>query len=100
MKTDNRDLDYRVSFSTIKQYNGELFYDTRAEAEEMILTMVDESIIECSMHFMPERKGLSRFVNQHAGAPITKDSPVEKGHIGTLDGLSAQGEVDYSNFQG
>ncbi len=96
--TDDTTKDFCVFFWSIKQYPGELYYDTRKEAQEMLDTMTDESIIWAKIVYMPEFKVVAEFENPFPAPVLTKTKAVEPSWVNTVDGLSPSAEVDYSNF--
>jgi hypothetical protein len=88
---------YMVQAFTIKQYQMEHFYETREEAQKMYDSLIDRSICQRKMVYIPDMKQLEFDSNPNA-KPIRKTSPVEKPWIGTLDGRSPEAELNYNNF--
>ncbi len=98
--TDDTSKDFCVHFWSIKQYPGELYYDTRKEAQEMFDTMTDGSVVWAKIVYTPEFKIVAEFNNEFHAPILTKTSPVEKPWVNTVDGMSQEAAVDYSNFEG
>jgi len=98
--TDDTTKDFCVFFWSIKQYPGELYYSTRKEAQEMFDTMTDGSVIWAKIVYMPEFKVVAEFENMFHDPILTKTKAVEPSWVNTVDGLSPEAAVDYSNFEG
>ena len=98
--TDDISKDFCVFFWSIKQYPGELYYNTRKEAQEMFDTMTDGSVVWAKIVYMPEFKVVAEFENLFHDPILTKTKAVEPSWVNTVDGLSPEAAVDYSNFEG
>ena len=97
--TDDSSKDFCVFFMSNKQYPGELYYNTRQEAQEMFETMTDGSVVWAKIVYTPEFKILEEFNNEFHNPILTKTKAVEPPYINTVDGLSPEAAVDYSNFE-
>ena len=98
--TDDTTKDFCLFFWSIKQYPGELYYSTRKEAQEMFDTMTDGSVVWAKIVYMPEFKVVAEFENLFHDPILTKTKAVEPSWVNTVDGLSPEAAVDYSNFEG
>ncbi len=98
--TDDTSKDFCVFFWSIKQYPGELYYNTRKEAQEMFDTMFDGSIVWAKIVYMPEFKIVAEFNNEFQSPIIEKTKAVEPSWVNTVDGLSPEASVDYANLEG
>ncbi len=97
--TDDKSKDFCVTFWTVKHYTGELYYNTRKEAQEMFDTMTDRSIVRAMIVYMPERKVVAEFENLFHDPILIKTKAVEPSWANTVDGLSPEASVDYANFE-
>lgn len=89
---------YTIKFYTIKQYEGEMKMDNLKRFIEVIdEMMVDKSIVSFEACY-PSGALYRRFVNEKA-VPITKDCPLEKSWVNTLDSVSPEKAVSYDNFK-
>lgn len=71
---------YTIKYYTIKQYTGEMRMDNVKRFMEVVDEMMtDKSIVSFEAYYA-NGSLFKRFVNETA-RPITKASPVEKGHI-------------------
>jgi hypothetical protein len=71
---------YTIKYYTIKQYTGEMKMDNLKRFIEVIDEMMTDKSIASFEALYPSGALYRRFVNETA-RPITKASPVEKGHI-------------------
>jgi len=73
----------KIHFTTIKQYNGTLTFDSQTAFEEERAAMkVDKSIVTFEAY---NRLGvLVEFFENEFAQPITKHCPLEKSWVGTI----------------